>query len=54
MIDFGKAMLDAMFFTDAVEQMSESPFVLEAIGKLDAVVGNNSMNTLRHGVNQPA
>ncbi len=39
MIDFGQPMLNAMFLANAVEQVFESPPILQAIGKLDAVVG---------------
>ena len=37
MLDFGQPMFDSIFFTNAVEQMFESPFILQAIGKLDAL-----------------
>jgi hypothetical protein len=53
-IDFGQPMLDAMLFTDAVEQVLESPFILQAIGKLDAVVREDDMNAVRHGGAQTA
>ncbi len=32
--------------------MLERPFVLEAVGKLNAVVGQNRVNVLRHNRNQ--
>lgn len=54
MIDFRQPVLDAMLFTDAVEQMLESPFILQAIGELDAVVREDDMNAVGHGSGQTA
>ena len=48
MIDLRQPMFDLVFCTDAVEEMLESPSILEAVGKLDAVVRENSMNAVRH------
>lgn len=47
-------MLDAMFFTDAVKQVFESPFIFEAIGELDAIICEDGMDAIRHGVTQLA
>ena len=53
-INFGQPVLDAMLFTDAVEQVLESPPILQAVGELDAVVRQDGMNAVGHGGNQPA
>ena len=53
MIDFRQPMLDAVPLADAVEQMFESPSILQAVGELDAVVREDGMNTIRHGGDQP-
>jgi hypothetical protein len=42
-----------MLLADAVKQMLESPFIFQAIGKLDAIVRQNGMNAVRYGSNQP-
>src|SRR5215208_6491213 len=47
-------MLDAVFLADAVEQMFESPPILQTIGEPDTIVRENGMNAIRHGSNQPA
>ena len=54
MIDFGQPMLDAVSLADAVEQMFESPAILQAVGELDAVVREDGVDVVRHGSNQPA
>ncbi len=48
MIDFRQAMFDLVLTANAVEQMFESPFIFLAIGELNAVVGQNCMNVIRH------
>ncbi len=54
MIDFSQPMLDAVLLADAVEQMFESPFILQAVGELDAVVREDGVNVVGHGGNQSA
>jgi hypothetical protein len=43
-IDLGWSMLDFVFVATPIEDMFESRRVLLAIGELDAVVGENSMD----------
>ena len=54
MLDFRQPVLNPMLFTDAVEQVLESPPVLQAIGELDAVVREDDMNAVGHGGGQTA
>src|SRR5215204_2999241 len=54
MIDFRQPVLDAVIFTDAVEQVLESQPILQAIGELDAVVREDDMNAVGHGGGQTA
>src|SRR4051812_34457037 len=53
-VDLRQPVLDAVLFTDAVEQMLERPLILEAIGELDAVIGEDDMNAVGHGGGQTA
>lgn len=52
MIDFGEPMFDFVLLTSTVEQMRKRPFILKWIRKLNAVVGQNSVNMVRHDANQ--
>src|SRR2546423_9880514 len=54
MIDVRQPMFDAMLFTDAVEQVLESPAILQAVGELDAVVRQDDMNAVGYGGGQTA
>src|SRR5215217_51018 len=53
MIDFGQPMLDAFSLAEAVEQMFESPPILQAVGELDAIIREDGVDMVRHGFNQP-
>jgi hypothetical protein len=41
-------MFDPVPYTNAVKQILESPFILPAIGKLDAVSGEDCMSAIGH------
>jgi hypothetical protein len=43
MIDFGQAVFDSMFLANAIEEMLESPSILEAVGKLNALALQTAM-----------
>ena len=53
-IDFGQPVLGAVFLADAVEQVLESPPILQAIGELDAVVREDGVDAVWHGGGQTA
>ena len=54
MNNFRQPMFDSVLKTNAVKQVHERPFVFCAIGKLNAVVGQNRVNAIRDNGNQLA
>src|SRR3546814_7277478 len=54
MLHSGESVLDAVVAADAVEDVFEGVPVLLAVGKLDAVVGEHSVNGVGNGGNEVA
>lgn len=47
MIDFSQSVFDSVLITNMVEQVHKRPLVFLAIGKLNAVIGQNRVNAIR-------
>lgn len=50
--DFLTLTLYALLITNAVNQAHKRSFVFLAISKLNAIIGQNRVNTIRHNLNQ--
>ena len=52
MFGFCESVFDAIFTTDAIEDMHEGVFITGAIGELDTAVGQDSMDSVRDSFKQ--
>ncbi len=54
MIDFRQSMFDTILTADAIKNRHEGVFIAGAVGELDTVVGQDSMDSVRDGFKQVA
>src|SRR5262245_47954542 len=52
MVGLGKTMFDAMCGTDAVKEMLKRILLVRLVSELNAIVGQDGVNLVRHGGNQ--
>jgi len=52
MFDFGEPVFDVVFRADPVKDMRKGVFIASPIGELDAVVGEDMSDFIRHGRDQ--
>lgn len=51
MINFRQTVFYFVLTTNAVEKVHKRPFIFDAVGKLNTVVGQNRVNAIRHDFN---
>ena len=54
MFDLGETVFDFVFLADAIKEVHKGLFIALPVGELDAVIGQNMRDFVRHGGNQVA
>lgn len=52
MIDLGKPVFDIILVAETIKNMCPYPFILFAVGKLDAIVSEDGVDRIGHGGNE--
>lgn len=54
MVDLGKAVFDLMLMAHVIKDVKECPPIIFAVGELDAVIGEDGMDAVRHDCDEIA